>query len=275
MVDCAGMLPKNKNRNQLLLTMICVASMLSECITALLSSPPVLTAPDFSKLFNFAAWGIRHPVCYFSWKVNKHQARYSTADSVWPSYEVFILVGGGVTAVCCIVIVVWVGLLCTLLTPSTAGAAPKVVPILVNGAWGKEAERRHWGKWEYFEASGAHLYIVLLPLRRVYCLFWDSGGVCFWFDSVQCGFIVLPIWAPSFHFSPCRTGGISSLEIVLCCGQIISLFLVKTNKKKKTFIIQTIFVFLFDFLIICCSPNTNAYWKHLYSGCANLIFILA
>ena len=65
-------------------------------LKALLSSSPILLAPDFSKEFKLAVdasdigvggvllqedgYGVDHPVCYFSKKFNKHQQNYSTIE---------------------------------------------------------------------------------------------------------------------------------------------------------------------------------------------------
>ena len=67
-----------------------------EKIKSLLLSAPVLKAPDFAKPFKFQVdtsdigigavllqegdRGIDHPVCYFSYKFNKHQVNYSTTE---------------------------------------------------------------------------------------------------------------------------------------------------------------------------------------------------
>ena len=67
-----------------------------ELIKAILSSYPVLIAPDFEKPFSLVVdasdvavgsmlsqkdvQGIEHPVAYFSKKLDEHQRRYSTID---------------------------------------------------------------------------------------------------------------------------------------------------------------------------------------------------
>ncbi len=65
-------------------------------VKALLCSTPVLSAPDVERIFKLEidassvgagavlvqedAYGIDHPVCYFSRKFNKHQLNYSTIE---------------------------------------------------------------------------------------------------------------------------------------------------------------------------------------------------
>lgn len=67
-----------------------------EKIKSLLLSVPVLKAPDFEKPFKLQVdasdigagavllqeghHGIDHPVCYYSYKFNKHQVNYSTTE---------------------------------------------------------------------------------------------------------------------------------------------------------------------------------------------------